>query len=115
MVIQRVLPVLISVAIIVAIAILRERSETAAALTATMPINVTLAMWIVYSAEPTDRAGFNHFIGTLFTSIWPTVVFLLVVWLAARAGWRVLPVILAGYLSWTTTVLLLASAQRLFT
>ncbi len=97
---ERVLPVLVSIAIIILIAILREYSKTLAAITATMPVNIPLGMWIMYNAEEGDRTVMAAFTGSLVVGIGPTVLFLVVVWLAARAGWSLLPMLIAGYLAW---------------
>ena len=46
---QDAVPVLLSTLIIVLVAILEKQSKLFAALTATMPLNAPLALWIVYS------------------------------------------------------------------
>ena len=48
--VQKLLPVATSIGIIVLVAILRERSRTLAAIFATMPINMPLAIWAVLIA-----------------------------------------------------------------
>lgn len=96
----RVLPVLVSIGIIILIAILREYSKTLAAITATMPVNIPLALWIMSSAEEGDRVVMESFTGSLVVGIGPTVLFLIVVWLAARAGWTIVPMLIAGYAAW---------------
>jgi hypothetical protein len=45
---QRWLPTLTSIAIILAITLLRDKSRTFAAIIAVTPINIPLALWIVY-------------------------------------------------------------------
>lgn len=97
---SRVLPVLISMGIIILVAVLREYSKTLAAITATMPINVPLALWIIYAAEGTDKTAMAQFTESLFINIWPSMVFVLIAWLAARAGWGLIPMLLAGYAGW---------------
>ena len=47
---QDVLPVLASVLVLVLIAAVEKQSKSIAAITATMPVNMTLALWIIYSA-----------------------------------------------------------------
>ena len=103
-------PVIVSILIIIAVAIVRSHSRTAAAVLATMPINVPLAMWVVYSGAGGDRMIMAQFTQSMLIAIGPTVIFILVVWLAARAGWRLVPMLAAGYLAWGLglgTVLLL--------
>lgn len=105
----RVLPVLVSIAIIIAVAILREHSRALAAIAATMPINIPLALWIVSDGSTPEQM--EQFTRALFINIVPTLLFLLVVWLAARAGWRLLPMLGAGYAAWGVTLLALSAAR----
>ncbi len=93
-------PVIISIMIIIAVAVVRAHSRTAAAVLATMPINVPLALWVVYSGAGGDRAIMTQFTHSMLLAIGPTVVFILVVWLAARAGWRLAPMLAVGYTAW---------------
>lgn len=99
---QRILPVLVSILIIVAIAILRQYSKTFAAIVATMPVNITLGLWIVYGSEDNGLVKFAE--GLLF-GLPPTFVFIVVAWLAARAGWGLVPMIAAGYAAWGVALL----------
>jgi hypothetical protein len=96
---ERVLPVLVSIGVIIVVAIVREHSRTFAAIAATMPINIPLALWIVFSADdnPTSRTAFAE---GLLIGILPTVLFLVVSWLVVRAGWPLIPTLVAGYTAW---------------
>jgi mannose/fructose/N-acetylgalactosamine-specific phosphotransferase system component IID len=96
----RVLPVIISIAIIIGVAILREYSKTIAAIVVTMPINIPLGLWVVYAGEGGSQEAIQQFTSAIFINIWPTILFLIVVWLAARAGWGLVPMIAAGYAGW---------------
>ncbi|NWG16567.1 MAG: hypothetical protein HXY41_08025 [Chloroflexi bacterium] len=109
---QRVLPVLVSIAIIILVAILREYSKTLAAITATMPINVPLALWIIYAAE--GQPAMMSFTEALLINIWPTIIFLIIAWLAARAGWGLLPILVAGYLGWGISLGLILFVRQVF-
>ncbi|MEJ5200076.1 MAG: hypothetical protein WHX53_14240 [Anaerolineae bacterium] len=93
-------PVIVSILIIIAVAVVRAHSRTAAAVLATMPINVPLALWVVYAGAGGDRAIMEQFTRAMLIAIGPTVLFILVVWLAARAGWRLVPMLAAGYAAW---------------
>ncbi len=110
---ERILPVIVSIGVIIGVAILREYSKTLAAITATMPINVPLTMWIVYSTTENDTAGRVQFVEGLLLGIAPTVVFLIVVWLVARAGWALVPTIAAGYSGWGIALLLVFALRRI--
>lgn len=95
----RVLPVIVSIVIIITVAIAREYSKTLAAVLATMPINIPLALWIVYTGG-SSSGEIEPFARALLINIAPTLIFLLIVWLAARAGWGLLPMLAAGYAGW---------------
>jgi hypothetical protein len=93
----RVLPVIVSILIIITVAVVREYSRPLAAVLATMPINIPLALWLVYSGPGGDMEPFTR---ALLINILPTLVFLLIVWLAARAGWGLLPMLATAYAGW---------------
>lgn len=97
---QRTLPVIVSILIIIAIAVLRQYSRMIAAIVAVMPINVPLGMWIIYSGEEDSQAALEEFSGALFINIIPTMVFLVIAWQATRIGWGLVPTIAAGYAAW---------------
>lgn len=111
-VVQRFLPVVISIAIILVVAILRDYSRTLAAITATLPVNLPLALWIVASgpnATPEDTVKFSE---TLLFGIFSTVIYVIAVWLAMRAGWTLWPAIGAGYVAWALGLGVILLLQR---
>ena len=97
---QDVLPVLLSMLVILLVAVFEKQSKLFAALTATMPLNAPLALWIVYSANAGEKTAMTQFSSSLIVGIVPSLAFLIVVWLAARAGMKYLPMILTGYSVW---------------
>jgi hypothetical protein len=97
---SKILPVVVSIGIIILVAVLREYSRSLAAIAATMPINLPLALWIIYSAVGGDREVMATFTQALFVNIWPTILFILVTWITARAGWSLIPMLIAGYVAW---------------
>ena len=97
---QDILPVLASIVIIILVAVIEKQSKFAAAITAVMPIGATLALWIVYASNEGDRQTMDHFGQGLLIGILPTLGFLIVTWLAARAGWKLAPILLTGYAVW---------------
>jgi len=97
---RQIAPVVLSILLIIAVAIVRSYSKTLAALTATMPINIPLALWIVYSANGADQAALVDFTGSLLVGIVGTVACVAAMWLAARAGLRLVPTIAVGYVAW---------------
>lgn len=100
---QKILPVLVSIGIIILVAILREYSTKLAAVLATMPINIPLALWLVYSGN-SNPSGLADFTGMLFVNIFPTLLFLLVAYLLARAGWGLVPILALSYTSWALSL-----------
>lgn len=98
---NRVLPVIVSILIIIAIAVLRNYSKTLSAVVAVMPLNIPLGMWIIYAGEEGDRReALQNFSGALFVNIIPTLFFMLAAWQATRMGWGLVPSIVAGYTVW---------------
>lgn len=97
---QDILPVLASMAIIILVALLEKHSKFGAAITATMPIGATLSLWIVYSANNGDRQTMTQFGQGLLLGVVPTLGFLIVTWLASRAGFKLTQMLLIGYAVW---------------
>ncbi len=111
---DKVLPVVVSIVIIIGIALLRETSKPLAGILATMPINVPLALWIVYSAEAGRGEAVTQFTDAMLIGIVPTVVFIAVVWAGVRAGWGLWALIGAGYGGWLLTLGAVVLARRLW-
>jgi drug/metabolite transporter (DMT)-like permease len=101
---SKVAPVIVSILIIIAVAILRQYSKTFAAIAATMPINIPLGLWIMYSGTEGDAAtkqkALADFGELLLVNIFPTVAFLVTAWLMTRAGHSLLATIIVGYVIW---------------
>ena len=97
---QDILPVLLSIIVIILVAVFEKQSKLAAAITATMPIGATLALWIVYSANRGERDTMEQFSTGLLIGIIPTIGFLVAAWLSARAGLKLIPMLLVGYTVW---------------
>lgn len=109
---QRVTPVLISIAIIILVAIARTYSRALTVILATMPINIPLAMYIVSSGNPEDKEGFADFMGGLIIGIIPTFCFLFIAYFAARAGWNIWLILIAGYVGWAVCLAVVLLVQR---
>ena len=97
---QRLIPVVTSIAIILLVAVLRDRSRAVAAVLATMPINIPLALWVVSSGSGGDAKVMADFVRSLIVSLIPSFIWLGVVFFAVRAGWGVLAAIGVGYAIW---------------
>lgn len=104
---QDIVPVVLSIVVIVLVAALEKQSKLFAALTATMPLTAPLALWIVYSANAGEKTAVTNFSLSLLLGLLPTLAFLVTVWLAARAGMKLAPMILTGYSVWGVGALIL--------
>ena len=109
---QDILPVLLSMVVIVLVAVLEKQSKFAAAITATMPIGATLAIWIVYSANSGDQETMQDFSVGLLMGIIPSIGFLFAAWLAFRAGLKLMPMLLVGFAVWGTLLGLIILLRR---
>lgn len=110
---QDILPVLLSIVVIILVAVLEKQSKFAAAITATMPIGTTLAIWIVYSANNGDKETMKVFNSNLLIGIFPTVGFIIAAWLASRIGLKLVPMLLVGFIAWGTLLTLIFFLRRL--
>lgn len=110
---RQVMPVVLSILVIIAVAVVRSYSKTLAAVTATMPVNIPLAMWIVYSGEQGEHKAVSQFAGSLLIGLGATSLFTAVLWLAARAGLGFVPMLAVSYLAWGG-VLLAFTLLRLY-
>jgi hypothetical protein len=101
---QRTLPVLTSIALILVVAVLRDRSRTLAAILATMPINIPLALWVISSGSDNDPQVLSDTIRTMFIGLIPGFVWLgIVLWLT-RLGWTIFPAMGVGYVAWALLI-----------
>jgi hypothetical protein len=104
--IQKALPVIASIGIILVVALLRERSRTLAAILATMPINMVLGMWIVSEAAGADAQVMTGFVRSLLIGLVPSFVWLAMVYIALRAGVPLWTAVLSGYGVWGALIVL---------
>jgi hypothetical protein len=101
---DQILPVIISILVIIAIAILQAYSKPLAAITATMPLTIPLALWVVHAAEGGDKTEVLAFTESLLIGLVATVFFAVALWLAARAGWGLAAMLAAAYGSWAAVL-----------
>ncbi len=97
---QDLLPVILSIIIIILVAVLEKQSKFFAAITATMPVTAALALWIVYSSSGGEKEAVTSFSLGMVLGFLPTLAFAVALWLAARAGLKLVPMIATGYGVW---------------
>lgn len=110
---QQVVPVVASILTIIVIAVVRAHSKALAAITATMPVTIPLALWIVCSGSNGDRATVLQFIEALFITMVANLFFVLAIWLAARSRWRLVPLLTVGYSVWGVVLGLIMGVRHL--
>ena len=108
-----ILPVAVSIVIIILIAVLKNVSSTLAAITGTMPVNITLGLWIFYMSKGDDPEAISDFVGAMILGLIPTFLFTVVAWLAARAGWKLGPILIVGYITWGVVLGIVLGVRRL--
>lgn len=94
------IPVIVSIILIILMAVLSEYSKTIAAITTTMPTKIPMSIWIIYVAEKGNRDAMASFNGSMFITLIPTLGFTFAAWMAAKAGWSLIPILGAGYVAW---------------
>jgi hypothetical protein len=110
---HEIIPVIISVVVIILVAVLEKQSKLVAAVTATMPLTMPLALWIVYSSNRGEKQAVEQFSQSLILGIIPTVAFAVALWIGARLGMKLAPMIAFGYLVWGATLALILGLRRL--
>jgi len=103
---EKVLPVAVSVAVIVLVAVVQERSRELAAVFAVMPLTIPLAVWIVFGRSGGDHAETARFVASMFAAYLPTVVFLAALWFGLRRAWPLSLVLAGSFAAWAALVAL---------
>ncbi len=101
---QKALPVVASIAIILGVAILRDRSKTLAAILATMPINIPLGLWVVFGGGNYDQDAAASFARALVPGLLATLVWVIAVYGLLRLGVMLWASILGAYVVWAALV-----------
>ncbi len=101
---NEILPVGLSIIVLITVALLQRQSKVAAGITATMPVTIPLALWIVYSSTRGERKTLEQFTGGLVSGIIPTAMFVVAIFVSTRLGLKLLPTILVSYLTWALTL-----------
>jgi uncharacterized membrane protein (GlpM family) len=101
---EKVVPVVLSVAVIIAVAFVQERSRYLAAVLATMPLTAPLALWIVYSSSGGDRARTAEFTASMILGVVATLAFVIGTWLGLRQGWSLPWALVTGGATWLVLV-----------
>lgn len=101
---KKMLPVFISIAIIISVALLRERSRTLAAVLVTLPINIPLSMWIVARGDDGNAKIIYDFARSTVIGLGIALMWILIVFFALRAGWGLPAALASAYGVWIVLI-----------
>ncbi len=101
---SKIIPVLVSIGILIAVAILRQYSRTLAAVAAAMPINIPLAMWVIAAGDDSTHTQLSEFNEAMVINIVPTLIFIIIAWLMTRSGQSLLPTLVVSYGVWAVSM-----------
>jgi len=109
---EKVIPVIISIIVIIAVAIISEYSKTLASITAVMPIGIPLGMWVAVAGQDNPEEFLAEFAGLISINMIPTLTFLAAAWWIARSGNGLVPTVTGGYVAWGISLALLFGIRR---
>jgi hypothetical protein len=102
----KVYQLILSMGVLTAVAMVGERHRDVAGLLAAMPLQIPLAIWILYSNTGGNLEQTTEFARAAFFGIIPTAIFCLAAWAALSRGTRLPHVYLLAYAIWVVSVLL---------
>jgi hypothetical protein len=111
---NEVIPVIVSICIIIAVALLKKVSTEFAAIAATMPINIPLGIWVFMSGGDKSNQDLTSFTGAIFINMMPTLLFIVAAWFVLRNGGNIIMAIGIGYLVWGIALGLLYLIKNYF-
>jgi hypothetical protein len=101
---QKALPVITSIVIILLVAYLRDRSRTLAVILSTMPINITLGLWVIFGTGDYNQQAATTYVRALLPALTATMIWIGVVFVLLRLGVNLLPAIVGGYAVWALLI-----------
>jgi putative Mn2+ efflux pump MntP len=109
---NEIIPVVISIIVIILVAVLQRYSKLFAAITATMPLTIPLSLWVVYSSVQGERTQVEEFAQSLVIGVIPTIAFTLALWVGARQGLKIAPLLILCYSVWGMVLLIVLGVRR---
>ncbi len=96
--------IIIGCALITLVAIVSDRSRTAAGILATAPINIPIILWILWGNTGGDHAGMAIVSRSMLIGLASTACFTAVCWFGFRQRWSFAQIVTLGYAAWTLVV-----------
>ena len=97
---EKVLPVVASIVIIVLVAFVQERSRDLAAIVAMVPLTAPLAAWIVFSASSGDHRHTAEFVRSMLAASIANVLFIIACWYGLQQRWPFAVVVVVAFGVW---------------
>lgn len=95
----------IAMVILVTVAFIGERYRNIAGIVTAMPLQIPLAMWIVYTSTSGNTGQTSEFARAAFFGIIPTGIFCFACWFALSKGLSLPRVLMLSYGVWLAAVL----------
>lgn len=96
----------LAMVILFVVAFIGERYRNVAGIVTSMPLQIPLAMWIVYTSTGGNTEQTAEFARAAFYGIIPTAVFCAVCWFVLAKSWPFPRVVLMAYGIWFVSVLI---------
>ncbi len=97
---QRIAQLLVSFAGITVISLVSQRSNVLASIVAVMPMNITVALWFIFTGSGGDTAVAADFARLAFFNLIPVMLFTMTCWICFRRGWSLRAVLVVSYPVW---------------
>lgn len=96
--------ILIGCILITLVAVLSERSRTAAGILATAPINIPIILWILWGSSQGDHQSLQTVSRSMLIGLASTACFTAVCWFGFRQRWSFVQILTVGYAAWALVV-----------
>jgi len=97
---QQIIPVVASIAVIILVSVLQERSRFLAAVLASMPLMAPLALWVVFSGSNGDHMKAAEFVSAMVPGVIATLGFVVGTYVALKYRLSFPWVLASGAASW---------------
>jgi hypothetical protein len=92
--------IIIGCALLTAVALISDRSNTLAGILSTAPINIPIALWIIWSKNASNYPDIELTSRSMLLGIISTACFIAVCWYGFSRRWSFALTIGAGYIVW---------------
>ena len=94
----------IGCALITIVAIVSDRSRSAAGILATAPINIPIILWVLWGNTDGNHAGMAIVSRSMLIGLASTACFTAVCWFGFRQRWSFAQILVLGYAAWALVV-----------